>query len=83
MDANIEEPNHENEDVKFDSDTFTNPFAPPETSSIQLPQDTVGETSSIFIDQVAPSPSTSPNTETTTPIQDANVEGPNHENEDA
>ncbi|GJR59458.1 hypothetical protein Tco_1501620 [Tanacetum coccineum] len=30
---NVEEPNKE-EDVEFDSDTFTNPFAPPETSFI-------------------------------------------------
>ncbi|GKD92529.1 retrovirus-related pol polyprotein from transposon TNT 1-94, partial [Tanacetum coccineum] len=33
QDANVEEPNHENEDAEFDSDTFTNPFAPPDTSS--------------------------------------------------
>ncbi|GJR25717.1 hypothetical protein Tco_1101949 [Tanacetum coccineum] len=32
--TNIEEPNEE-EEAKFDSDTFTNPFAPPETSSAE------------------------------------------------
>ncbi|GJT63503.1 hypothetical protein Tco_1007036 [Tanacetum coccineum] len=30
----VEQPNNE-EDAKFDSDTFTNPFAPPETSSAE------------------------------------------------
>ncbi|GJS75399.1 retrovirus-related pol polyprotein from transposon TNT 1-94 [Tanacetum coccineum] len=34
-DANVEEPNHENEDAEFDSDTFTNLFAPPDTSSTE------------------------------------------------
>nr|GEV52471.1 ribonuclease H-like domain-containing protein [Tanacetum cinerariifolium] len=54
------------------------------TSATNLLQDTAGATSSIFIDQDAPSPSTTPNTETTiTSIEDANVEKPNHENEDA
>ncbi|GJS78956.1 polypyrimidine tract-binding protein homolog 3 [Tanacetum coccineum] len=33
QDTNVEEPNHENKDAEFDRDTFTNPFAPPETSS--------------------------------------------------
>ncbi|GKA85791.1 hypothetical protein Tco_0807445 [Tanacetum coccineum] len=48
-----------------------------------IPQDTAEATSLISIDQDAPSPSTTPNTETTTtPIQDANVEEPNHEHED-
>ncbi|GJV58925.1 hypothetical protein Tco_1465025 [Tanacetum coccineum] len=47
--------------------------------------DTTDEaTSSISIDQDAPSPSTSLNTKTiSTPIQDANVEEPIQENEDA
>ncbi|GJR82194.1 hypothetical protein Tco_0152979 [Tanacetum coccineum] len=35
QDTNVEEPNLENEDVEFDSDKFTNPFAPPETSSLE------------------------------------------------
>ncbi|GJS00131.1 hypothetical protein Tco_0316639 [Tanacetum coccineum] len=52
-------------------------------SGATLPQDTTGAASLIYIDQDAPSPSTKPNTETiTTPIQDANVEEPDYENED-
>ncbi|GJV17630.1 hypothetical protein Tco_1362953 [Tanacetum coccineum] len=31
--TNVEEPNNEDKDAKFDSDTFTNPSAPPLTSS--------------------------------------------------
>ncbi|GKA36815.1 integrase, catalytic region, zinc finger, CCHC-type containing protein [Tanacetum coccineum] len=31
--TNVEEPNNDNKDVEFDSDTFTNPFAPLVTSS--------------------------------------------------
>nr|GEU29425.1 ribonuclease H [Tanacetum cinerariifolium] len=31
---NVEEPNNE-EEAEFDSDTFTNPFAPPETSLVE------------------------------------------------
>ncbi|GKD40769.1 retrovirus-related pol polyprotein from transposon TNT 1-94 [Tanacetum coccineum] len=34
-DANVEESNHEHKDAEFDSDTFTNPFAPPVTSSTE------------------------------------------------
>ncbi|GJS29825.1 putative ribonuclease H-like domain-containing protein [Tanacetum coccineum] len=50
-------------------------------SAATLPQDTVGATSSISIDQDVPSPSTTPNIETfSTQIQDANVEEPNQEN---
>ncbi|GJT05625.1 retrovirus-related pol polyprotein from transposon TNT 1-94 [Tanacetum coccineum] len=50
----------------------------------QMIMETIHETSSIYIDQDAPSSSTTPNTKTTTtPIQDANVEEPNQENEDA
>ncbi|GJT39320.1 retrovirus-related pol polyprotein from transposon TNT 1-94 [Tanacetum coccineum] len=33
--TNVEELNNENEDVEFDSETFTNLFAPPETSSAE------------------------------------------------
>ncbi|GJV34674.1 retrovirus-related pol polyprotein from transposon TNT 1-94 [Tanacetum coccineum] len=56
----------------------------PTLSAATLPQNTVGATSSISIDQDAPSPSTIPNTKTiSTLIQDANVEEPNQENEDA
>ncbi|GKB59424.1 retrovirus-related pol polyprotein from transposon TNT 1-94, partial [Tanacetum coccineum] len=32
--TNVEEPNEE-EEVKFDNDTFTNPFAPPATNSVE------------------------------------------------
>ncbi|GJZ80537.1 retrovirus-related pol polyprotein from transposon TNT 1-94 [Tanacetum coccineum] len=32
--TNVEEPNNENKDAEFDSDTFTNLFAPPVTSSV-------------------------------------------------
>ncbi|GJW39847.1 retrovirus-related pol polyprotein from transposon TNT 1-94 [Tanacetum coccineum] len=35
--TNVEEPNNE-EESEFDSDTFTNPFAPPKTSSKQVPR---------------------------------------------
>ncbi|GJU88110.1 hypothetical protein Tco_1300533 [Tanacetum coccineum] len=31
--TNVEQPNDEDKDAEFDSDTFTNPFAPPVTSS--------------------------------------------------
>ncbi|GKE88061.1 retrovirus-related pol polyprotein from transposon TNT 1-94, partial [Tanacetum coccineum] len=33
--TNVEEPNNDNKDVEFDSDTFTNPFAPLVTSSTE------------------------------------------------
>ncbi|GKB18424.1 integrase, catalytic region, zinc finger, CCHC-type containing protein [Tanacetum coccineum] len=33
--TNVEQPNNEDEDADFDSDTFTNPFAPPVTSSAE------------------------------------------------
>ncbi|GJR68136.1 retrovirus-related pol polyprotein from transposon TNT 1-94 [Tanacetum coccineum] len=33
--TNVEEPNNEDEDTEFDSDTFTNPFAPLVTSSVE------------------------------------------------
>ncbi|GJZ36342.1 hypothetical protein Tco_0582533, partial [Tanacetum coccineum] len=33
--TNVEEPNNQNKDTKFDSDTFTNPFAPLVTSSAE------------------------------------------------
>ncbi|GJS09596.1 retrovirus-related pol polyprotein from transposon TNT 1-94 [Tanacetum coccineum] len=69
---------------------FDEYFKPPQSVvsltifTTTLPQDTTGATSSIFIDQDAPSSSTTPNTETiSTPILDANVEEPNQENEDA
>nr|GEU94185.1 hypothetical protein [Tanacetum cinerariifolium] len=53
-------------------------------STETLPTDTDGATSLISIDQDAPSPSTTPNTETIlTPIQDSNVEEPNQENENS
>ncbi|GKA60274.1 retrovirus-related pol polyprotein from transposon TNT 1-94 [Tanacetum coccineum] len=49
-----------------------------------LSQDIVGASFSTSIDQDAPSPSTTPITETTTtPIQSTNVEEPNNEDEDA
>ncbi|GKA70543.1 retrovirus-related pol polyprotein from transposon TNT 1-94 [Tanacetum coccineum] len=49
-----------------------------------LSKDTPRETSSTTIDQDAPYPSTTPITkETTTPIQDNNIEEKNQENEDA
>ncbi|GKA50284.1 hypothetical protein Tco_0743357 [Tanacetum coccineum] len=48
------------------------------------PQDTVGASSSTIIDQNAPSPSTTPITETTTvPIHSTNVEELNNEDNDA
>ncbi|GKF08113.1 hypothetical protein Tco_0042337, partial [Tanacetum coccineum] len=53
-------------------------------SAATLPPDTARTTSLISIDQDAPSPSTTPNTKTiSTPIQDANFEDPNQEDEDA
>ncbi|GKA65983.1 integrase, catalytic region, zinc finger, CCHC-type containing protein [Tanacetum coccineum] len=35
QDANVQETNQENKDVEFDNDTFTNPFAPLDTSSVK------------------------------------------------
>nr|GEV44863.1 hypothetical protein [Tanacetum cinerariifolium] len=68
---------------------FDEYFKPPQSVvsltifAATLPQDTIEATSSITIDQDAPSPSTTSNTETIlTPILDANVEEPNQENED-
>ncbi|GJT63567.1 retrovirus-related pol polyprotein from transposon TNT 1-94 [Tanacetum coccineum] len=33
--TNVEEPNNEDEDAEFDSDTFINPFAPPNTNAMR------------------------------------------------
>ncbi|GJW88561.1 hypothetical protein Tco_0163901 [Tanacetum coccineum] len=35
QDFNVKDPNQENKDVEFDSDTFANTFTPPETSSVE------------------------------------------------
>ncbi|GJT34946.1 retrovirus-related pol polyprotein from transposon TNT 1-94 [Tanacetum coccineum] len=69
---------------------FDEYFKPPPSvvsltiSAATLPTDIAGATSLIYINQDAPSPSTTPNTKTiSTPIQDSNLEEPNQENENA
>nr|GEU48658.1 copia protein [Tanacetum cinerariifolium]GEW22506.1 copia protein [Tanacetum cinerariifolium] len=45
QDANVEEPNQENKDAEFDSDTFTNPFAPPDTIETKNYKEAIKESS--------------------------------------
>ncbi|GKE57373.1 hypothetical protein Tco_1496558 [Tanacetum coccineum] len=45
--TNVEEPNDENNDAEFNSDTFTNPFAPPVTSSAKSSSSRIIDTSNM------------------------------------
>ncbi|GJQ99207.1 retrovirus-related pol polyprotein from transposon TNT 1-94 [Tanacetum coccineum] len=64
QDTNVKEPNQENEDAEFDSDNFTNPFAPPETSSpesstriIEAIQEEIHEFERLQVWELVPRPS--------------------------
>ncbi|GJZ88550.1 integrase, catalytic region, zinc finger, CCHC-type containing protein, partial [Tanacetum coccineum] len=45
--TNVEEPNDENNDAEFNSDTFINPFAPPVTSSAKSSSSRIVDTSNM------------------------------------